>query len=271
MQAAMAQPAIGETADARFAAFSKPRSDEGRINEDAIAVVELASSHHLLLLADGVGGMPGGAHASAQAVDALIAAICDGWRVGLPMQHAVLSGFDSANQAILDSGGGATTLVVVEVEGEAMRAYHAGDSGVLVTGQRGRVKLMTMAHSPVGYAQEAGYLTEAEAMHHEERHVVSNLLGCTDMRIEVGQLLTLSPRDTVVVGSDGLFDNLLSDEVASIIRKGRLDKVARQLATRAASRMTGAEEPGLPSKPDDLSFILYRHRSRHAPAKTPRG
>lgn len=252
-------PALVETGQALLAACTRPWG-ENRTNEDAIAIMQLGPAHHMLLLADGVGGLPGGAQASGIAIESLIEAITLAHAQGHPLQQGVIQGFDAANLAIQkESSGGATTLMAVEIEGGRLRTYHAGDSGVLVTGQRGRLKLMTMAHSPVGYAQEAGLLTEDEAMHHEERHVVSNLLGSPDMRIEIGQLLQLSPLDTLVVGSDGLFDNLLSEEIAETIRKGPLLSAAETLRSRSDARMT-APEPQLPSKPDDLSFILYRPR-----------
>ena len=37
----------------------------------------------------------------------------------------------------------------------------AGDSGAPVTGQRGRIKLTSVFHSPTGYASEAGFLDAA--------------------------------------------------------------------------------------------------------------
>lgn len=252
-----------------MAAFSVPYCSEHE-NEDAVAIIEVDSGHHLLMLADGVGGLPAGAQASTLALDALIEAIQSALFEGQPLQHGIVTGFDQANVAICErGGGGASTLAVVEIDHGQLRTYHAGDSGVLVTGQRGRLKLMTIAHSPVGYAQEAGYLTEVEAIHHEERHVVSNLLGSTDMRIEIGQRLELSRFDTVVVGSDGLFDNLLSDEIANLIRTGDLLFAAQELASRARMRMADPQ-PDRPSKPDDLSFILYRPRALLGRPRRPR-
>lgn len=259
-------PQVLTTPHATMAAFSLPYGEE-HANEDALAIVEVSPEHHLLLLADGVGGLPAGSQASALAIDGLIEAIQVALFEGQPLQHGIVTGFDQANGAICErGGGGASTLAVVEVDHGQLRTYHAGDSGVLVTGQRGRLKLMTIAHSPVGYAQEAGYLTEVEAIHHEERHVVSNLLGSSDMRIEIGQRFELARFDTVVVGSDGLFDNLLSDEIANVIRSGDIEETARELAVRTRVRME-QPEPDKPSKLDDLSFILYRPRMPPRPRR----
>lgn len=248
-----------ETPRASLASFSQPYGEE-RANEDSLAVIELAPAHHLLLLADGVGGLPGGAQASTLAITALIESIQEALATEQPLLYGIITGFDRANVDICEQApGSASTLAVVEVADGELRTYHAGDSTVLITGQRGRLKLITIAHSPVGYAQEAGYLTELEAIHHDERHVVSNLLGSNDMRIEIGQRFALSHYDTVVVGSDGLFDNLLSDEIAATIRTGTLADSATALAQFSLKRMYAPEE-GRPSKPDDLSFILFRPR-----------
>ncbi len=128
---------------------------------------------------------------------------------------------------------------------------------ILVMGQRGKIKLQTVSHSPVGFALEAGVIDEAEAMHHEDRHLVSNVLGASDMRIEVGSTLALSSRDTLLLSSDGLFDNLHRDEVVERMRRGPLLEAVRKLSRDSVRRMTRPVE-GEPSKPDDLTFVAFR-------------
>ena len=121
----------------------------------------------------------------------------------------------------------------------------------------GKVKFRNIAHSPTGYAVEAGVLDDADAVHHVERNLVSNVVGDPDMRIEIGPSLTLARRDTLVVASDGLADNLYGKEIVDLVRTGDLDEAGDALATRARARML---EPaaGEPHHPDDLSFVLYR-------------
>ncbi len=153
--------------------------------------------------------------------------------------------------------GAATTLTVVEFDGETVRHYHVGDSMVLLTGQRGKVKMQSIPHSPVGYAVESGMLDETDAMHHEDRHVISNVIGSADMRIEVGSAVPVAPRDTLVLASDGLSDNLHMPEIVECVRKGPIADAARELARQARERMEWEGE-GEPSKPDDLTFVLFR-------------
>ncbi|MDH5673068.1 MAG: protein phosphatase 2C domain-containing protein [Myxococcales bacterium] len=227
-------------------------------NQDALAAIAVDGTWALVAVADGAGGQASGGEASSLAVRELLGAVRQSVAAGAPAGAGIVAGFDAANAAIQKLGvGAASTLAVAELDGSSVRTYHAGDSAVLITGQRGRIKLQTIAHSPVGYAQEAGVLSEREALHHEERHLVSNMLGSAEMRIEVGPPLTLAPHDTLVLASDGLFDNLSLGEIAERVRKGPLEDAAARLASAALSRM-GDPRPGAPSKPDDLAFVLYR-------------
>ena len=67
----------------------------------------------------------------------------------------------------------------------------------------------------------------------------------------------LDPLDTLVLGSDGLFDNLHLPEIVELIRKGPLDRCAAALADACRARMNNPEADH-PSKLDDLTFVLYR-------------
>jgi len=117
--------------------------------------------------------------------------------------------------------------------------------------------LQTTAHSPTGFAVEAGFLDQREALHHEERHLVSNFIGTTDMRIDVGAAVELNQRDTILLASDGLMDNVHVDEIIEIVRKGPLSDAILSVVDKAEQRMKNARG-GEPSKPDDLSLILFR-------------
>ena len=100
-------------------------------------------------------------------------------------------------------------------------------------------------------------LDEQDAMHHDERHLISNVIGAPEMRIEIGPVIEMAVRDTLLLASDGLADNLHVNEIVESIRKGPLPKAARSLAEEALARMEDPQE-GHPSKPDDLTFIVFR-------------
>ncbi len=258
-QTDLAEPQVFRFASGRVCLFTAGAPGHEGPNEDSVGLIPVGDDAGVLVVADGAGGMPAGEDASRLAIEELARAVLEGGGDGEEsLRTAILDGFERANRAVLANGsGGMTTLAVAEIRGRKMRAYHVGDSMVLVTGQRGRLKLQTVAHSPVGYAVEAGMLDEQEAVHHADRHMVSNMVGDREMRIEVGHGVRLAQRDTLVVGSDGLFDNLYLSEVVEGARKGRLRRAVQRLCLLSRERMQAPAE-GRPSHPDDLSCVVFR-------------
>jgi len=239
-------------------AYTRPSPDKETENEDTVAAIPYGPEAAVLVVADGAGGLPAGKRASLAAVTTLLESLQSAKAETLLLRTAILDGIEAANVAVQDIGNGsATTLTVISIEGLTVRAYQIGDSEAMVVGQRGLIKLQTTAHSPTGFAVEAGFLDEREALHHAERHLVSNFLGTNDMRIDVGAKVELRPRDTILLASDGLMDNVHVDEIIERIRKGHLDAAAERVISLAGRRMAGTSA-GQPSKPDDLSLILFR-------------
>ncbi len=230
------------------------------VNEDACALIPYDEESGVIVVADGCGGLPGGERASEIAVSAIRATVRAAAKAGTELRGAVLDGIERANQQVSALGIGAgTTLAIAELSKNRVRTYHVGDSQIMIVGQMGKVKLTTMSHSPVGYALESGLIGEKEAMMHAERHLVSNLIGMPTMRIEVGPSIELSPKDTVIVASDGLFDNMSMSEIADTCRKGQLLAIAGDLREIVHGRML-EERAGILGKPDDLTFVAYRRR-----------
>lgn len=239
-------------------AYTNRAPDKQTENEDTVAVIGLGRDAVVLIVADGVGGLPAARRASQTAVAKLIESLQPARSDISLLRTAILNGIESANQAVLEMGNGsATTLTVVTVEGVVARTYQVGDSEAIIVGQRGRIKSRTMVHSPTGFAVEAGFLDTREALHHEERHLLSNFVGTSEMRIDVGATVKLRPRDTILVATDGLTDNVQMDDIIEIVRKGPLDKALAAMTRLALHRMEN-ESSMQPSKPDDLSVILYR-------------
>lgn len=226
-------------------------------NEDATLVMDLGSQRTLIAVADGVGGLRGGELAAEIALGTLQTTLSS-IAPHQSLRTVVVDAIELANQQILDSQiAGASTIVVATIEHDEFRVFHVGDSQAIQVSNRGRVKSITIAHSPVGMAVEAGLLEESAAMHHEHRHLVNNIVGTDAMRIEIGATIKLAARDTLLLASDGLFDNLLPDEVASLVRKGNLLNAHRELIKIVRHRMCDPYG-ALPSKADDLSVICFR-------------
>ena len=227
-------------------------------NEDTVGIIPYGPKAVVLVIADGAGGLPAGKRASLTAVTTLAASLQSSVERTILLRTAILNGIEAANEAVMALGNGsATTMTVVTIEGIVARAYQIGDSEALVVGQGGIVRMQTTAHSPTGFAVEAGFLDHRDALHHEDRHLVSNFIGTADMRIDMGAGIELRPRDTVLLASDGLTDNVHLDEIIERIRKGTLADSAQAVAGLARRRMANGDSKQ-PSKPDDLSLILFR-------------
>jgi len=227
-------------------------------NEDTVAILPYGPAATILVVADGAGGLPAGKRASMTAVNTLAESLQVAMDKTMLLRTAILNGIEAANDAVLGlANGSATTMTVMTLEGRLARSYQIGDSEAIVIGQRGVIKLQTTAHSPTGFAVEAGFLDEREALHHEDRHLVSNFIGTADMGIDVGAAVDLDIKDTILLASDGLMDNVHVDEIIDIVRKGPLSDALQALVDLANLRMRNTEI-GLPSKPDDLSLILFR-------------
>lgn len=239
-------------------AFTGRAPDKESDNEDALGLIPCGNNAGVLVVADGLGGLPSGKQAASIAVRQVSRNVIANCSEQPVFREAILDGIEQANQRVMATGtGSGTTIVVVEIENRSIRPYHVGDSEILITGQRGKIKHQSISHSPVGYAVEAGLIEAGDAIHNEERHLVSNIIGATDMRVEIGPKITLAPLDTLVIASDGLFDNLHAGEIKDIIRTGPLPAAAEQLLQACRARMTQFSE-ALPHKPDDLGFILFR-------------
>lgn len=248
----------GGVAGGEFVAYTCPAPDKASVNEDTLAVVPYGPAATVLVIADGAGGLPAGKRASHEAVTTLVRSLQVSCQETMLLRTAILNGIEAASAAVRDLGNGsATTLTVMTVEGLTARAYQVGDSEAMVVSQRGRLRLQTPVHSPTGLAVEAGFLDQREALHHEDRHLVSNFLGTADTRIDVGAAVRLRPRDTVLVASDGLMDNVHAEEIIERIRVGSLADAAKRVIELARERMAG-HAADQPSKPDDLSLILFR-------------
>ena len=238
--------------------YSQRSPFKDTVNEDSAGVLVANGKTALFVVADGCGGTAGGERASRIAVDSLLSSIQAGLSEATSLRSAILDGIETGNKRVLAIGtGAATTLAAVEVQDRTLRSYHIGDSTVLLVGNRGKIKLQTRSHAPVAYGVEAGLIHEDDAIHHDDLHLVSNVVGTNDTHIEIGPERTMSSRDTLLLASDGIFDNLRIDEIVEIIRKGPLEKAAQRLANDAQRRMQSpeAEEP---SKPDDATFVLFR-------------
>jgi len=194
------------------------------------------------VLADGMGGPPGGDVASRLAVAAaeehLRAALarCPGADLA-PSFFAQL--FDDAHRRILREAwarrellGMGTTLVVLVLAGGRYRVAHVGDSrAYLVRG--GRTSPLTHDHSWVQERVDAGLLTPAEAARHPNRSVLTRAVGAEPSAapdLVEGEALA---GDVFVLTSDGVHGVLSDERLGELAAAGTVEAAARALVEEA--------------------------------------
>ena len=248
-------PEIIENSHGEIICFSDRSPKKETPNEDALAVIPIDDKSTVLVVADGMGGMPAGEQASKMVIDSLIETL--GKNKG-PLRDAILNGIEDANGLILDIKAGAgTTVAVVEINQNVIRTYHAGDSLIMLTTNHGNIKHQSLAHSPISYALACGAINKEQAMRHPERNLISNYVGCHDMHITIGPQIELGPLDTLVLSSDALPDNLYEEEICELIRKGPLIDGVKSLISDCKRNMIESFDDRR-CHPDDFSMICFR-------------
>ena len=142
--------------------------------------------------------------------------------------------------------GMACVLTLVLVDGEQLTIGHVGDSRLYLIGA-GTIRKVTSDHSPVGEVEDAGELTEEEAMAHPLRNEVYRDVGShprsADERGFIEVLQCEFPGDAaLLLCSDGLSDHLTSGQIRQIVERfsGDAEQTARSLVD-AANRAGGRD------------------------------
>jgi len=178
------------------------------------AVTEMARlDSHLLVVADGVGGIAGGRRASQTAVFALATfigrtAAChydpdvqqeDEFLQRL--EHAVHHAHNVVSSLSTPGRGPATTLTMAMVVGRRAYTAHVGDSRAYLL-RRGRLRQMTADQTMAAALEEAGVETD-EGDNKRLSGVLASAVGAQSMTPSIG-LVDLEPGDVFLLCTDGL-------------------------------------------------------------------
>ena len=187
-------------------------------NEDAATAVVLTDGSHLLVVADGIGGHPGGDIASRVALDAVIRRF---QAHPQPDPAAGLrGGFESANTDVrspsLPAGAG-TTLVAAVVRDSRAWIANLGDSRAYLVDGTAAIRL-TADHSWVEEQVRAGLLDPADPLASSRRNFITRAIGLEDRaNPDLYGPVELSDRAILLLCSDGLHGVLEDDEISAVI------------------------------------------------------
>lgn len=192
------------------------RTDRGRVrenNEDAIVTTDL-----LAVVADGMGGHPGGEIAAAAATDVLQAVFTG--RSADELEAAVRAAnwtiWDRAAADLGLQGMGSTLCAAGLVDDGLLALASVGDSRAYLW-RGGTLTQLTQDHSVTAELVRRGELRSEDAARHPHYGVLTRALGVAP-EVDIDRTtLVLEGQDRLVVCSDGLFNELAAAEIASVV------------------------------------------------------
>ena len=245
-------------------------------NEDSFQILQLVP--HLgedpitvLVIADGMGGLPHGEDLSREALRKFSIAFFEQISVEpclnkssnsepfnlVFVSEALKSAIAQANnyvQRIVRTnlwGTGGSTIVIAAICGDQAIVANLGDSP-LFHYRQGKLKQITEDHTFATVLVRAGMISQEMALRHEGRNQLDCFLGCEKLPETEPILINLEPEDLLLLCSDGAIGSLEPDQIAVILEGDNLDEIAEELIRR--SRDSGEK--------DNQTLILWRHQSQ---------
>ena len=182
----------------------------------------------LFVVADGVGGRPGGALASQTAVTALVEYISQAagcfHNLDVDREHEFLeqleAGVQDAHQRIVAEHGGrhegpATTLTMATLVWPRAYILHAGDSRAFYL-RKGLLRQLTRDQTTGEYMVDAGAWTEEQAQKAPMAATLVSALGADELNPAVG-LVDLQLGDVLLLCTDGLTRHVSDEQIAEIL------------------------------------------------------
>jgi protein phosphatase len=211
------------------------RTDTGRQrseNEDSLFV-----RAPIFVVADGMGGAQAGEVASKAAADAFDRDLPE-----IPPERFLRETIEEANRRIHDlaradpsrAGMGTTiTAAIVDAQGEEVGIGHVGDSRAYRL-RRGRLEQLTRDHSLVEEMRRKGQITDAQAVDHPQRSIITRALGPEpDVEVDV-QTVHAAPGDVFLLCSDGLTTMVDEERIATVLSSaGSMREAVRALVDEA--------------------------------------
>jgi protein phosphatase len=214
-------------------------------NQDSFGVVRHPAFQGFFV-ADGMGGVKGGAIASRLAISVLDQALPP---LGAGMNPETLSSVvSSINTKIFEQGtaqpglaGMGTTLVGLVFTPDGMLVVNVGDSRAYrIRGDS--ISQMSEDHTLVRELVRSGAISNQEAEHHPVSHMLTRSLGPLAEVVVECRRESDNPQegDIYVLCSDGLYNFVQDHEILDVVRQNPLDD-ANQILINLANRRGGSD------------------------------
>jgi serine/threonine protein phosphatase PrpC len=239
------------------------RTDTGRQrseNEDSLFV-----RAPIFVVADGMGGAQAGEVASKAAAEAFDRDLPEA-----PPERLLRETIEAANREIHElarsdpsrAGMGTTiTAAIVNAQSEEVGIGHVGDSRAYRL-RAGRLEQLTRDHSLVEEMRRKGQITDAQALDHPQRSIITRALG-PEPEVEVDvQTVPTAPGDVFLLCSDGLTTMVGEDRIAAVLSAaGSMHEAVRALV----------DEANAAGGRDNITALAFRLEDAAAPMRDAAG
>jgi serine/threonine protein phosphatase PrpC len=222
-------------------------------------------SRGLFMVIDGVGGQAAGRQAATVALAMLRARL---ERETGPPGERVREAIAVANNEIHrlaatrpEWNGMACVLTVALVKDGYATVGHVGDTRLYKL-RRDRIEKVTRDHSPVGEREDAGELSEVEAMHHPRRNEVYRDVGSEPHQPNDPEFVDL---DVIPFEEDAAL-LLCSDGLSDLVRSSSIAQIVTRFAGDPARVVRGLIEAANDAGGKDNVTAVYIEGERFAPA-----
>ena len=218
-------------------------------NEDAFLIDE---AHQVYAVADGLGGLPGGAETSARIVQ-LLQKTFD--KIGSLNARPDLGDLViEINRIIVREGmeahpftGSGSTLTIGQIVEETLYIAHVGDSAAYIQ-HSGTLEKITSDHTMAQELIDRIGESARATMPPEYPHTLTRCIGQDDAELRVDQTrVRIESGDRILFCTDGLNKVLSTEEIHTILKKGNEPATISQQLVDAANQNEG---------PDNITIIV---------------
>ncbi len=200
-------------------------TDPGKLRENNEDRVYCDPERGIFLVVDGMGGEAAGEEAAQTALDWIVRRLKqETGTVARRVREAITAANNEVyrlSQANAEWRGMACVLTLAVIEDGTLHIGHVGDTRLYVA-RNHALRKVTPDHSPVGRREDAGEVTELEAMRHPRRNEVFRDIGSQPHKPDDPDFIEyiqarFEPDSALVLCSDGLSDMLTSAEILKTV------------------------------------------------------
>ncbi|MCF8044743.1 MAG: protein phosphatase 2C domain-containing protein [Desulfarculaceae bacterium] len=207
-----------------------------KTNQDRYLVRQVNGGRLLILVADGLGGEPGGQTASEYVMDCAERLAIGRDQSTVSKMQAFFETMDrdvaleADRTGILE--GMATTLTAVVVEDRTVHWVHSGDSRLYHIQNR-QFRQITQDQTLARFLIREGELSPKESRGHYSEKVLDQCIGCRDLEPDSGKFF-LGPEDMLILATDGLNRHVPDWKTQQVCDQARTcDQAAQNLVDHA--------------------------------------